>query len=93
MVRYLSRYPNLIAIVEGYTDSYGNYYYNLKLSQLRANTIKSYFVGQGIAKSRIKVIGLGNENPIGDNENQEGRRKNRRVEIRFELANKSNVIN
>jgi type II secretory pathway predicted ATPase ExeA/outer membrane protein OmpA-like peptidoglycan-associated protein len=93
IAEYLSRYPNLIAIVEGYTDSYGNYYYNLKLSQLRANTIKSYFVGQGIAKSRIKVIGLGNENPIGDNENQEGRRKNRRVEIRFELANKSNVTN
>jgi general secretion pathway protein A len=83
ITEYLSRNSDSEIIVEGYTDLYGNYFYNLKLSQLRANMVKSYFVGQGIANSRINAIGLGPENPIADNETREGRRKNRRVEIRL----------
>jgi len=93
IAKYLSQYSNYIAIVEGYTDSYGNYFYNLKLSQLRANMVKNYFVGQGIEISRIKAVGLGSENPIADNENQKGRSKNRRVEIRFEIATQGSAIN
>jgi type II secretory pathway predicted ATPase ExeA/outer membrane protein OmpA-like peptidoglycan-associated protein len=79
---YLVRASDLIIIVEGYTDSYGNLYYNENLSQLRANMVKSYFVGQGVDNSRINAIGLGPENPIGDNQTREGRKKNRRVEVR-----------
>jgi outer membrane protein OmpA-like peptidoglycan-associated protein len=93
IAEYLTRDTNSKVIVEGYTDSYGNNFYNQKLSQLRANMVKSYFVGQGIAISRISAIGLGSENPIGDNENRKGRSKNRRVEIRFELAIKGDVVN
>lgn len=91
IAEYLFRDSNPKVIVEGYTDSYGNNFYNQKLSQLRANMVKSYFVGQGIAISRISAIGLGSENPIADNENREGRSKNRRVEIKFRLSTEGDV--
>ena len=90
---YLSRNANISIIVEGYTDSHGNYVYNLNLSQLRANTVKSYLVGHGVANSQISAIGLGPQNPIGDNANREGRSKNRRVEIKFKLETKGDVVN
>ena len=90
---YLSRNSDTSIIVEGYTDSYGSNFYNQNLSQLRANTVKSYLVGRGIANSQIRAIGLGSKNPIGDNENQEGRSKNRRVEIKFEKATKNDAVN
>ena len=83
ITEYLSRDADSEITVAGYTDSYGNYFYNQKLSQLRANNVKSYFVGQGIAASRINAIGFGSRNPIGDNATREGRNKNRRVEIRL----------
>ena len=86
ITEYLSRNSDSEIIVEGYTDLYGNYFYNQKLSQLRANMVKSYFVGQGITNSRINAIGLGPENPIANNETREGRKKNRRVEIRLKLV-------
>ena len=82
VAEYLARASELKIIVEGYTDSYGNLYYNENLSQLRANMVKSYFIGQGVDNSRINAIGLGPENPIGDNQTREGRKKNRRVEVR-----------
>ena len=90
---YLSRNSDTSIIVEGYTDSYGNHLYNDRLSQLRANTVKSYLVGRGAANSQIRAIGLGPKNPIGDNENREGRIKNRRVEIRFEIATNNDAVN
>ncbi len=90
---YLSRNSDTSIIVEGYTDSYGDYSYNEHLSLLRANTVKSYLVGRGVANSQIRAIGLGPKNPIGDNENREGRSKNRRVEIKFRLSTKGDVKN
>lgn len=74
-------------IVEGFTDSYGNYWYNKKLSLLRANAVKNYFVKQGLNPSRIKSMGRGSESPIGNNHSRVGRRQNRRVEIKFAFAN------
>ena len=90
---HLSRDSNAEIIIEGYTDSYGNYFYNKKLSQLRANIIESYIVSQGVAKSRIKAIGMGPENPIADNATQDGRSKNRRVEIRVKFGNHGEILN
>ncbi len=79
----LSRYPDSKIMIASYTDSHGNYFYNKQLSQLRANIVKSYFVGQGVAESRITATGMGPEDPIADNATREGRSKNRRVEIRL----------
>ncbi|MGD9305700.1 MAG: OmpA family protein, partial [Desulfobacterales bacterium] len=83
VVRLASKNPESKIIVEGYTDSFGNYQYNKKLSKFRADIIKSYFAGQGIAVSRIKTYGMGPENPIATNDTFEGRKINRRVEIRI----------
>ena len=77
----LVQHPKADIIVKGYTDSDGNDEHNKKLSELRAHSIKSYFVDQGIDFSRIKAVGMGQNNPIGSNETPEGRRQNRRVEI------------
>ena len=86
-VRLASKNPESDIIVEGYTDSFGNYQYNKKLSKFRADIIKSYFAGQGIPVSRIKTYGMGPENPIATNNTFEGRKKNRRVEIRINTKN------
>lgn len=77
----LVQHPKADLIVKGYTDADGNYEQNKKLSELRAHSVKRYFVDQGINFSRIKAFGMGQKDPIGSNKTFEGRRQNRRVEI------------
>ncbi|MDP4979778.1 MAG: OmpA family protein, partial [Desulfobacterales bacterium] len=71
--------------IKGYTDSTGDYSYNVSVSRFRANTIKTYLVGKGVDPDNIKADGLGPENPIATNNTAEGRRKNRRVEIELSV--------
>jgi len=77
----LLHHPRLNIMITGYSDSYGQEPYNVKLSEFRANTVKSYLLGRGLAESRIRVQGLGSQDPIASNETTEGRNANRRVEI------------
>ena len=66
----------------GHTDNKGSDAYNLKLSLIRAKEVAKYFVSkQLINESNIEAVGLGARNPIASNSTEEGRRKNRRVEI------------
>ncbi len=67
--------------VSGHTDNQGNAATNLKLSGKRAEAIKKYLVGKGIAPERFKVEWFGSRKPIADNKTAEGRQKNRRVEM------------
>jgi outer membrane protein OmpA-like peptidoglycan-associated protein len=69
--------------VTGYTDNSGSLDYNLNISDLRANIVKTYLINKGIDNSRIEAIGLGPKDPVTGNETTEGRRLNRRVEIEF----------
>ena len=71
--------------IKGYTDSTGDYSYNVSVSRFRANTIKTYLVGKGVDPANIKADGLGPENPIASNNTAEGQRKNRRVEIELSV--------
>jgi general secretion pathway protein A len=87
LVALAFKYPNSEIIVNGYTDSHGNYRYNLKLSKARAELVKKYFISQRIRSSRIKANGMASENPIDTNATKEGRKKNRRVEIKIEILN------
>ncbi|MDH3838269.1 MAG: OmpA family protein, partial [Desulfobacteraceae bacterium] len=87
LVAFTSQYPNSEIIVKGYTDSHGNYWYNLKLSKDRAELVKNFLISRGIRSSRIKATGRGSENPIGTNAYKEGRKKNRRVEIKIQILN------
>ena len=72
-------------IVEGYTDSLGDPVYNKNLSEMRAEVIKKYLIDKGIPAEKIETFGMGPENPIASNETFEGRKLNRRIEIRFKL--------
>jgi len=71
--------------IKGYTDSTGDYSYNVSISRFQVNTIKTYLVGKGVDSANIKAEGLGPENPIATNNTAEGRRKNRRVEIELSV--------
>ena len=55
--------------------------YNQELSQKRAESVKTYFVSQGIAPERLTTVGYGMDHPIADNKTKEGKAKNRRVEL------------
>lgn len=68
-------------LVEGYTDSTGSLATNMKLSQERADTVRSELIKDGIPADRITAVGRGPENPVGDNKTKEGRQLNRRVAI------------
>jgi outer membrane protein OmpA-like peptidoglycan-associated protein len=72
---------------DGYCDFVGTEEYNLKLSEKRANSAKSYIMNKGIIDNRIRVLYYGEAKPAQDNKTIEGRRLNRRVEYSlFEIG-------
>ncbi|HEY0677172.1 MAG TPA: OmpA family protein [Chitinophagaceae bacterium] len=70
--------------IEGHTDSLGSDDYNLDLSGKRARSVMQYFIGKGINNRVIGAEGKGEHYPVATNSSDEGRRKNRRVEILVE---------
>ena len=78
----LEKNPGVTKVrVEGHTDSKGSKRFNKRLSQKRANAVRDYLVDKGIDKSRFKAKGFGQAKPIADNDTDEGRAENRRVEF------------
>ncbi|GBD86177.1 alpha-agarase precursor [bacterium BMS3Abin03] len=67
--------------IEGHTDNIGSYEFNKKLSLERARSVANYLIDNGIEASRLQVVGLGPDFPIGDNSTASGRALNRRVTI------------
>jgi outer membrane protein OmpA-like peptidoglycan-associated protein len=74
-------HPGLKIEVEGHTDSVGGDEYNMKLSENRANAVRSYLVGQGLNGDTITSKGFGKTSPVADNATAAGRQRNRRVEL------------
>lgn len=77
----LEEYEKTIIAVAGYTDSTGSDTYNQQLSEKRAASVADYLKNKGIVAARFDVIGFGERNPIADNNTEEGRALNRRVEL------------
>jgi len=77
----LKAYPSVSVGLEGYTDSTGDAAANTKLSLDRAAAVKGLLVGGGVAESRIGTAGYGPDRPVASNDTEEGRAKNRRLEL------------
>jgi len=69
--------------VIGHTDNIGAAARNLALSRARADSVKIYLVGKGIAPELMTVSGMGADQPLMENSSEEGRRRNRRIEFRL----------
>jgi outer membrane protein OmpA-like peptidoglycan-associated protein len=67
--------------ISGHTDNVGRDADNLRLSQLRAESVKAYLVKKGVSASRLTAKGYGASKPVADNQTEEGRQKNRRTEV------------
>ncbi len=81
LVKVFTEYPDTNIVIYGYTDSSGADDYNLKLSQQRAEAVKSYLSKKGVSSARFTTTGMGEADPIESNETDAGRSKNRRVEF------------
>lgn len=83
VVEFAQKYPEANMEVIGHTDYIGGQTYNLGLSNQRAEAVKNWLVQNGINADRIITKGKGKSEPIASNATEEGREKNRRVEIHY----------
>jgi outer membrane protein OmpA-like peptidoglycan-associated protein len=73
--------PGLQVDVEGHTDSVGGETYNQRLSEGRADSVRTYLLRQGIAPTAVATAGFGEAQPVASNATAAGRQQNRRVEL------------
>ena len=81
LVMVLKAYPAVRVALEGYTDNTGDPAANRKLSLDRADAVKDLMVNGGIPESRITSAGFGQDRPIAPNDTEQGRARNRRLEL------------
>jgi outer membrane protein OmpA-like peptidoglycan-associated protein len=81
IVTYLVSHPERSVKISGHTDNTGSEQHNLTLSKRRADVVAEYLVSNGVDINRVETSGLGSAKPIAGNTTDEGRKKNRRVEL------------
>jgi outer membrane protein OmpA-like peptidoglycan-associated protein len=87
VVARIQKHPRAKVLIEGHSDSKGKQPYNLKLSERRAASVKTWLAAKGIAEANVKTRGWGASKPVAPNskkdgaDDPDGRQKNRRVEI------------
>lgn len=81
VARVMTDNPGLQVRIEGHTDNVGDENLNVKLSQSRAESVRTFLIDRGINPSRLDAIGFGPTKPIDTNRTEEGRANNRRVEF------------
>ena len=79
----LSTHPEVLVELGGHTDSLGSDAYNQRLSDQRAAAVRAYLEDKGIATDRMSSVGFGELQPVDTNETEEGRERNRRVELKI----------
>ena len=77
----LNDYADSEVLIVGHTDSSGADEYNQTLSENRANASGNYLIRAGVAPGRVRMMGLGETEPVVSNDTEEGMQKNRRVEV------------
>ena len=75
--------PAIKVEIAGHTDATGGKEFNMNLSRMRAETVASWLIRNGVLSKRLATVGYGDTRPVADNATPEGRRKNRRTEIRI----------
>ncbi|MEI2420873.1 OmpA family protein, partial [Arthrospira platensis SPKY2] len=90
LIPVFQSYADTDISIYGYTDSTGRLEFNQKLSEDRANAVRTYLVSKGLNANRFKTRGMGPNDPIASNDTPEGRSKNRRVEFTI-LANEKMI--
>jgi outer membrane protein OmpA-like peptidoglycan-associated protein/tetratricopeptide (TPR) repeat protein len=83
VVDILNNHPKLKIEISGHTDNRGSKEYNYQLSQARAKSVVDYLIEKGIERDRLEFKGYDFQKPIADNESEEGRQLNRRVEFKI----------
>ena len=81
LARSLDKYDDSRLMIVGHTDNVGSEAYNLDVSERRADAATRYLVVQGVTRSRIGTLGVGESEPVEPNTTERGRDKNRRVEV------------
>ncbi|HJT71682.1 MAG TPA: OmpA family protein [Terriglobales bacterium] len=81
VAKMLQQNPDVKVSIEGHTDNVGNAATNQTLSEKRAQAVVAWLTSHGIDGSRLKAKGWGASKPIEDNGTEDGRAKNRRVEL------------
>lgn len=79
----MTKYPETRIEVQGHTDNVGSDSDNLRLSELRAQSVTTALINLGVTSVRLSPIGYGESKPVASNESSEGRERNRRVEIKI----------
>lgn len=78
----LKAYPNVAIKIGGYTDNVGDDASNRQLSAWRAARTKDALVARGVEASRLESEGYGEQFPVASNDTEEGRQRNRRIDVR-----------
>jgi OmpA-OmpF porin, OOP family len=85
-VKVLVDYPDVKMEIGGHTDNVGKAEHNMELSQKRAESVKTYMVGKGIAADRLTAVGYGMDKPITANKTAADKAKNRRTEFTLQTG-------
>ncbi|MBK8519038.1 MAG: OmpA family protein [Saprospiraceae bacterium] len=83
LVTLMGRFPKLRVELAGHTDNVGDAAANLQLSMDRATKVKEYLISKGVSPDRMTAKGYGQVQPLESNDTPEGRKKNRRTELRI----------
>ena len=80
--RALAEFPEANIVIEGHTDSFGSDASNQSLSQSRAEAVLQHLLANApISPADVQALGYGESQPVANNETEEGRRRNRRIDV------------
>jgi outer membrane protein OmpA-like peptidoglycan-associated protein len=82
LAEFLLLKKGMVIEIAGHTDNVGKPEANLKLSQDRADAVRNYLIKKGVAADHVQAKGYGDTQPVGNNDTDAGRQRNRRTEVR-----------